>query len=146
MGRAVLAIAAFAALVQPLWGQGCCMSKMGGSGGSTAAGLSQLAASQQLANQQLAAMLQEAQVAAFVQRVAKEDEDTLRKRCRSQNPLERYAAALAIGQGDLSLKKELSALRTDPHPAVRQAAGRSLLLIAQRSRQALRTQPSPTAK
>lgn len=148
MGRSVLAIAAFAALVQPVWGQGCCMSQMGGAGGSSsaAAGLYQLAAMQQLANQQTAAMLQQAQVAAFLQKVAKEDEDTLRKRSRSQNPLERYAVAVAIGQGDLPLKKELSALRSDPHPVVRQAAGQSMLLISQRSRQSLQTQASQTTK
>lgn len=145
MVRTVLAMAALACCVQPLCAQGpcCCMSRMGGAGGSPSAnsGLYQLAASQQLA-----AMLQQAQLAAFVQRVSQEDEETLRKRCRSQNPVERFAAAVAIGQKDLPLKPELTALRSDPNPVVRQAAAQSLLLMSKRSRQPAQTQRLQTEK
>lgn len=151
MFRSILAMAVFALLGQPLWAHGpcCCMSQMGGSGASSSVspGLLQLAASQQqLANQQVAAMLQDAQVAAFVQRVAQEDEEAVRKRSRSRNPLERYAAALAIGQSDLPLKKELAALRADPNPVVRQAAGQSTQSIAKRSRQATQNPSLQTSK
>lgn len=126
MIRSVLAMAAFGVFAQSpcAHGQCWCRSTMGGSGGSS--------------HQQRAAMVPEAQLAALVQRISQEDEDSLRDRCRSQNPVERFAAAVAIGQRRLPLKEELSTLHADPHPAVRQAAGRSLLLIAQRSRPAPR--------
>lgn len=138
MVRSLLAVAALAMLVNPLSAQGhcCCKQKMGGSSSSDA--LNQLAMTQLAMTQQLASLFQQ-NVAAVVQRVSNEDEDSLRKLCRSRLPAERLAATLVIGQRGLPMKKELTALRNDPHPLVRQAAGQSLLLMSQRSRQSNQT-------
>jgi hypothetical protein len=58
------------------------------------------------------------------------DEDTLRAALTAKSGAERFAAAYVVGERQLPWQADLIDRLTDPHPLVRQAARRSLIVLS----------------